>query len=247
MGAFFMFKPIRAVALLLFVAVLLALVARLSPTGGRAVLAQPSYPTVILDAGHGGEDGGAVGATGVLEKDLNLEVVRLLAKSLTEAGVTVILTRDSDRMLYGEGENIPGKRKYHDLKNRLAFAERDPNALFVSIHMNSFSDSRYFGLQVWCAANDESLALAESVASSVKSRLQENNRRRVKTADGKLFLLSRAPGRAILVECGFLSNREECELLATEDYRRELSFAIFCGIMEYLKANCGEGALPETE
>lgn len=234
-----------AFLLLLLLAVLF--LPGLSFTGGRAVIAKPSYPTVIVDAGHGGEDGGAVGVTGVLEKDLNLELTQRLAEWLKGAGVNVVLTRDSDRMLYGEGENIPGKRKYYDLKNRLEFAERDPNALFVSIHMNSFSDTRYSGLQVWCAEGKASLALAEAVTSEVKSRLQPSNRRRVKRADEKLFLLSRAPGCAILIECGFLSNREECERLATEDYRRELSFAIFCGIMEYLKEYQGEGPLPESE
>ena len=214
---------------------------------GRAVVAKPSYPTVILDAGHGGEDGGAVGASGVLEKDLNLDLALCLAEWLKGAGVNVVLTRDSDRMLYGEGENIPGKRKYYDLKNRLAVAERDPGAILVSIHMNWFSDSRYSGLQVWCAEGKASRFLAESVTSEVKSRLQPSNRREVKVADGKLFLLSRAPGCAILVECGFLSNQKECEMLSREDYRRELSFAIFCGIMRYLKENQGESPLPESE
>ena len=241
-----MLKPIRSVAWLVLLALSVTLVPRLSLGGGRAVLAEADFPTVILDAGHGGEDGGAVGVSGVLEKELNLDVACRLATLLSEAGVKVILTRKDDRMLYREGENIPGKRKYYDLKNRIAYAEQDPGALFISIHMNSFSDARYAGLQVWCAETEGSRALAESVAGEVKARLQPNNRRRVKTADGKLFLLSRAPGRAILVECGFLSNREECEMLSTEDYRRELSFAIFCGIMRYLEENCGEDALPES-
>ena len=191
-------------------------------------------PTVILDAGHGGEDGGAVGVNGVREKELNLAVTECLAELLTLAGVEVILTRTDDRMLYTAEQNIPGKRKYYDLVNRLAVAEAHPDALFVSIHMNHFSEAQYSGLQVWCAEDAASHALAEAVSASVKLRLQRENARQVKEAGSSILLLSRAVGCAVLVECGFLSNPSECALLCREDYRRELSFSIFCGIMEYL-------------
>ena len=233
-------KGSRCTAFILLLSLMLVTARHWSLDGGRAVLAEASYPTVILDAGHGGEDGGAVGVTGVLEKDLNLNLTFALADLLRDAGVSVVLTRESDRMLYEQGQDVPGKRKYYDLRNRLAYAERDPSALFVSIHMNSYPNGAYYGFQAWCASNPESLSLAETVSASVRERLQPDNRRRVKTADGNLFLLSRAPGRAVLLECGFLSNQNECERLCDEDYRRELSFAIFCGIMNYLNANPGE-------
>lgn len=225
-------KSIRSISGLVLLALVTVLVSGLSFGGGRAVLALPQDLTVILDAGHGGEDGGAVGISGVLEKDLNLDLTLRLAERLTEAGVRVVLTRDSDRMLYGDGENIPGKRKYFDLKNRLAYAESDPSALFISIHMNSFSDARYAGLQIWCAETEGSRTLAETVAGAVKERLQPDNRRRVKTADGKLFLLSRAPGRAILIECGFLSTPSDCAQLCDPAYQCRLATAIFAAICE---------------
>ena len=235
-----MLKTRSWIAFFVFFSLLLVFFVRFLPKEHLPASASPAGPTVILDAGHGGEDGGAVGACGVLEKDLNLDVALKVGELLSASGISVVYTRQDDSMLYRKNENIPGKRKYFDLKNRLAYAENDPAALFVSIHMNSFTDAKYFGLQVWCAKGEESHLLAESVSASVKSRLQPENKRQVKEADSRIFLLSKAPGRAILIECGFLTNYVECQRLTNEDYRKELSFAIFCGIMEYLKAKSGE-------
>ena len=117
-----------------------------------------AYPTVILDAGHGGEDGGAVGVNRVLEKDLNLAVTLRLADLLRAAGVPVILTRTEDRMLYGEGENIKGRKKEFDLKNRLRVAKDHPDAIFISIHMNNFPQEKYNGLQVYYAGHTATAA-----------------------------------------------------------------------------------------
>ena len=197
---------------------------------------------VILDAGHGGEDGGAVGCNGVLEKDLNLSVAFGLAARLREAGVEVILTRAEDALLYGEAGNIKGHRKENDLKNRLAIAEKHPDALFVSIHMNSFSVPKYSGLQVYYAGTEGSCALATCIQRAVRDRLQPENKRSVHAAGSSIYLLDHAVGRAVLVECGFLSNPEECVKLSQKDYQSELCFSIFCGIMEYIKATEGDTA-----
>lgn len=196
-------------------------------------------PTVILDAGHGGEDGGAVGVNGVLEKDLNLSVTLEIAALLREAGVRVILTREEDRLLYTEEENIKGHRKEYDLKNRLSVAEEYPEALFVSIHMNTFSSPRYSGLQVYYARTEGSAALAASIQNAVKERLQPENTRKIHAASSSIYLLENAVGRAVLVECGFLSNPTECDKLSQKDYKTQLSFSIFCGIMEYIEATRG--------
>ena len=102
---------------------------------------------VILDAGHGGADSGAVGTSGVLEKELNLAITLLMGKELEEHGYIVVYTRTDDRLLLGEGEDVKGIRKISDLKNRCKVAARYPSAIFVSIHMNSYGDSRYSGLQ----------------------------------------------------------------------------------------------------
>ena len=197
--------------------------------------------TIILDAGHGGEDGGAVGVNGVLEKDLNLAVTEELARLFKEAGYTVILTRSDDCLLLGEGEDVRGHKKEYDLKNRLQVAKDNPDAIFVSIHMNTFSASKYSGLQVYYADGTESRRLAYAVQGAVVEGLQPENRRVPHSADSSIYLLENAVGTAVLVECGFLSNPEECHLLSQKDYQARLSFSVFCGIIRYMETLEGEG------
>ena len=192
--------------------------------------------TVIIDAGHGGEDCGAIGVNGVYEKDINFAVANGVAELLEKEGVNVILTRTQDKLLYTDEENIQGKKKYFDLKNRLAFAQQNPDALFVSIHMNKFEMESCRGMQVYFSTNTEkSKQLASSIQSVVTNALQPYNTRTIKATDGNIFLLDNAVGTAVLVECGFLSNYYECEKLSKKDYQGQLSFQIFCGIMEYIR------------
>lgn len=192
--------------------------------------------TVILDAGHGGEDGGAVGVNGVFEKDLNLEMSKTMAAILRSMGVRVIETRTEDKLLYTEEENIKGYRKVYDLRNRLKIAEENENAIFVSLHMNRFADPQYSGLQIYYSENHaESRLLADRLQKSVKEHLSPENRRSTKPAGESIYLLNRAENIALLVECGFLSNPAECEKLCTEDYRKQLSFVLVCDIINYIE------------
>ncbi len=210
------------------------------PSAAPAVSEEVQPITVVLDAGHGGEDGGAVGVNGVLEKDLNLCITMMLGEMLENAGVPVVYTRTEDRLLYTEAQNIKGKRKIYDLYNRLSIARETPNAILVSIHMNKFTEEKYKGLQVYYApADPKGRILAEKLRTRVKEDLQPDNRRAVKAADDSIYLLHRADFPAVLVECGFLSNYEECKKLCEEDYERQLSFSLFCGMMEYIRANGG--------
>ena len=189
---------------------------------------------VVLDAGHGGEDCGAIGINGVFEKNLNFDITSIIGENLISRGYNVIYTRTTDALLYTESENIKGIRKISDLKNRVKIAEMNPNAVFISIHMNSFGDSKYSGLQVYYGIrNDESYSLAKHVQDSVRTMIQPNNNRKVKRGD-KLFLLENISGVSILIECGFLSNAQECEKLSQKEYQKSLSFAIVCGIIEYM-------------
>ena len=198
--------------------------------------AVPTTVTVVLDAGHGGEDGGAVGVNGILEKDINLSVVLLVGELLEKEGIAVIYTRTEDRLLYTEEQDIKGKRKMYDLRNRLGIAEGSEGAILVSIHMNKFSSSEVKGLQVWYGKeNENSRLLAENIRASVKKELDPANRRVCKSAGDNIYLLAHATCPAVLVECGFLSNPEECEKLSQDDYKKQLSFSIFCGIMEYIE------------
>lgn len=202
--------------------------------------AQAGGLVFVLDAGHGGEDCGALGADGTQEKTLNLAITNMLGSLLTAAGHTVVYTRQEDRLLYTEEQNIRGQRKMYDLRNRLAIAEAQPGAILVSIHMNKFTDPRYSGLQVYYGQNEAaSRRLAEKIQATVGRNLQPENRRAIKPAGESIYLLHRATVPAVLIECGFLSNPEECEKLSREDYQRQLSFSIFCAMMEYIRQDGG--------
>ena len=190
---------------------------------------------VIIDAGHGGEDPGAVGVNGEYEKDLNLQIATEIGEMLISRGYAVLYTRTEDKLLYTEEENIKGIRKISDLKNRCKIAAEYPNATFVSIHMNSFASSKYSGLQVYYSTNnEESYSLAMSVQESVKSDLQPDNNRKIKEGKG-MYVLENIDNAGILIECGFLTNSEECNKLSEKEYQKQLSLAIVCGIINYIE------------
>ncbi len=185
----------------------------------------------VLDAGHGGEDCGAIGQNGVYEKDLNFAMTMELGCQLADMGYTVIYTRTEDKLLYTEEENIKGLRKIYDLKNRVKLVEDYPSAIFISLHMNSFSDPKYDGLQVFYSKNNqESYTLAASVQAQVKEKLQPKNNRAIREGTG-LYLMENLMCPALLIECGFVSNPAECEKLCEKEYQKQLCFAILCGII----------------
>ena len=188
---------------------------------------------IIIDAGHGGEDAGAVARDGTLEKDLNLSIALELGKQLSEKGYTVVYTRTSDKMLYSAEENIKGMRKLSDLKGRLKVAEDYQDSLFISIHVNSYGAEKCSGMQVYYTdGNEESRSLASYIQSNTKDRLQQENNRKIKS--GKhIFLLENSSVNTVLVECGFITNESECKKLSEKEYQKQLCFAIVCGIIEY--------------
>ena len=151
-----------------------------SPTAD--VQNEPIAPrfTVVLDAGHGGEDGGAVSASGLFEKDLNLTIARLVRDLLVANGVEVVMTRDTDILLYDRNVDYMGRKKALDLAARKKIAEETPDAVFVSIHMNAYPLPQYHGLQVWYSPNHaRSKVLAEQIQSTVQANLQPENTRDV--------------------------------------------------------------------
>lgn len=195
--------------------------------------------TVILDAGHGGFDGGA-SAGDVLEKDINLKIALFLADHLKLSGYDVILTREDDSATNDEGDRIRSK-KISDMKNRLALMKSYPDAFFVSIHLNKYSDSQPKGTQVFYSQKTtESKLLAQSIQQTVKELLQSDNHREIKPATRDAYLLYNAPIPAVIVECGFLSNPAELALLKTEEYQKKMAFAVYCGII------AGEDAEQQT-
>ncbi|MBR6727404.1 MAG: N-acetylmuramoyl-L-alanine amidase [Clostridia bacterium] len=194
--------------------------------------AAESSPVIVLDVGHGGEDGGATGTNGILEKELNLRLTEDLAALLRLAGYTVVETRTEDRLLYSEGTK-KGHKKQSDLENRLAVAAQYESCILISIHMNTFPDQRCRGTQVWYSQNHpESRALAEAVQSTVKKLLQPENNRKIKAATSSIYMLRHAKAPAILVECGFLSTPSDCERLCDTVYQRELTLSLLAAICE---------------
>jgi len=188
--------------------------------------------TVVLDAGHGGEDGGASSKDGILEKDLNLSIAFLLKDMLEANGVTVVMTRTDDRLLYDRNSNYEGRKKALDLSARKKIAEETSNSIFVSIHMNAYPAAQYSGLQVWYSPNHpHSKTVADTIQSTVKNTLQPLNERHTKAATSSIFLLHHLQTPAVLIECGFLSNPQEAALLNTKEYRQQLAFSIFLAIM----------------
>ena len=203
---------------------------------GEYVDAVSQVSVVVLDAGHGGEDPGAVGYGDVYEKDLNLSICRLICEQLKEKGYTVVMTRDEDRLLYTEAENIKGIRKISDLKNRVKIFNSYESAIAVSIHMNTFSAPQYHGTQIYYSDVEGAGALASAIRDSVRSELQPDNKRPLKHSEG-IYLLEHSEIPTVLVECGFLSNPEECQKLSEKEYQKRLSFSIVCGIIKYMEEN----------
>ncbi len=188
--------------------------------------------TVVIDPGHGGRDGGAVGDDGTLEKELNLAVALKLKSILESADIHVVMTRDTDIEL--ASPDSPHK-KADDLKARLQLAQKQKNTIFVSIHMNKFPIEKYRGLQVYYSENHaESLTLAQTIQNTAQNTLKNTGDRKVKPAGDSIYLMSHLEIPAVLVECGFLSNHEERELLKSEKYQKKLALCLSAAILEYI-------------
>lgn len=188
--------------------------------------------TVILDAGHGGEDGGASSADGLLEKDLNLSLALTMRDILAANGIKVILTRDTDTLLYDRNVNYHSRKKMLDMAARLKITKDTPDAVFVSIHMNTYPLPSCQGVQVWYSENnDASNELAKVIHATTQELLQPENDRPIKRSGSSIYLLHHLECPAVLVECGFLSNPAEAALLGDENYRQQLALTLCMGIL----------------
>ena len=190
---------------------------------------------IVIDAGHGTPDGGAVADDGTLEKDINLDVAKRLCKLLQKTGAYVIMTRLDDNAVTDDLDKKIREIKRRDLKNRRDIRDNSNADLFVSIHMNKFEDPKYYGAQVFYSKTPpESEKLAESIQSELITLADPTNTRSTKKAEG-IFILENSKIPSVLVECGFLSNPSENEKLKTDEYRDTLAWAIYCGIVKYLE------------
>ena len=229
----------RFVAFLLFLsilmAILFALAEKIHPRSEVDVLNKDgtSHPkTIVLDAGHGGEDGGASSSEGLLEKDLNLDLALAMREILLANGINVILTRETDTLLYDRNVDFQGRKKMLDMAARLKITNDTPDAIFVSLHMNTYPHPSCQGVQVWYSENnDSSFEIAKTIHSTTQTLLQPENDRPVKRSGSSIYLLHKLQCPAVLVECGFLSSPEEAALLADESYRQQLALTLCMGIL----------------
>lgn len=185
---------------------------------------------VVIDAGHGGSDPGKVGINNQLEKDINLEIAGILKRFLQAEDIKVVMTREGDGGLYDENAS---NKKVQDMKKRLEIIENAEPVLVVSIHQNSYHEEYVKGAQVfYYATSTSSKQLAEIIQEELKS-LDPENHREAKGNDS-YFLLKKTSRPIVIVECGFLSNREEAEKLSSEVYQEKIAWNIHMGIMKYL-------------
>lgn len=192
-----------------------------------------SMLTIVIDAGHGGEDGGAVSESGVLEKDINLSIANDTSALFYLLGFDVTQTRKTDIAL-DNGEDTIRKRKVSDMKKRLEIFNSSEENTIISIHQNKFSESKYHGTQIFYSPNNpKSKQLADSIKYSVKGLLQPDNERECKKADSGIYLLNNTNNPAVIVECGFISNGEECKNLLDSQYQKQMAFSITAGFLSY--------------
>lgn len=187
---------------------------------------------IAVDPGHGGTDPGMIGVDGLEEKGINLEISMKLSELLKEKGYRVVMTRKEDK---GLSDPSASNKKAQDMQRRIAFLEEANPVLTVSIHQNSFSDQNVRGPQVFYYENSvEGKNLSEKIQESMNKSLAPERPRMIK-ANTSYYLLKRSKGTLVIVECGFLTNSEEAELLKTETYQQKAAEAIAEGIDDYLK------------
>ena len=191
-----------------------------------AMITAGETPTLILDAGHGGEDGGASSAAGDKESNINLDIVLKLESLMAFLGTDTVLTRSEDISIHDEGCKTIREKKVSDLNNRVSLIQNTPNAMVISVHQNTFTDSRYHGTQVFYGSGELSSQWGVHAQELFQSVLAPNNQRKAAKIPDHVYLFSHIDCPAILVECGFLSNGEEASLLLTDTYQRKIAMTL---------------------
>ena len=200
-------------------------VATLAPAGAGV------ERTIVIDAGHGGEDGGAVSADGVIESGINLAVAQDLDALLTLLGEDTVMTRTEDISVYSEGAQTLRQKKRSDLENRVALVNGTPNAVLLSIHQNSLPQSqKTHGAQAFFGGVEGSEQVAQSVQTALNRAVNDGDKE-AKRISSDVFLMKHVTEPAVLVECGFLSNREETAKLQQPDYQTKLAVTITAGLL----------------
>lgn len=224
------FVSLLSVMLLLALSIFL-IDSRLKAVMSENILSEKEQYTVVIDAGHGGFDSGKVGVDGTLEKDVNLIIAKKLEKLLKTADVKVIMTRETDNGLYEESS---ANKKRQDMINRASLINQADADCVVSIHQNSYPDESIHGAQVFYYAGSESgKTLAALIQGELVSDVDPQNHR-LEKSNSSYYLLKNCTAPIVIVECGFLSNREESKKIVDDTYQQKLVWAIHLGILQYL-------------
>jgi N-acetylmuramoyl-L-alanine amidase len=190
---------------------------------------------VVLDAGHGGMDGGCVSVDGTAEAGINLAITQNARDLLNIMGFETVLTRNDGNAIYDEGVEGLSNQKKSDMENRLKIFSGYENAISLSIHQNQFTDSLYSGAQMFYSRkNSAGERLALAMQNQFVSLLQPENTRETKPVDDELYLLDNTENAAIMIECGFLSNPQEAQKLESDEYQKQVAFTVMTGIFEYM-------------
>lgn len=203
----------------------------ISPVSGTPLTGK----IVVIDAGHGTPDSGATGFSGSKEKDFNLDIAKKTGNILQKCGAYVVYTRENDSTIADNLDDSIRNIKKNDMAKRKDIRDSSDADVFISIHMNIFSDSKYRGAQVFYSADHlESKKLAQNIQSSLKKYVDPSNKRNIKQGDKSIFILKRTTIPSVLIECGFISNPEEEKKLLSNTYKQDIAYAISCGIIKYL-------------
>lgn len=225
-------KKLAAAVLL----VLIAVCSRYGSLRSQPVLAADQTPCrIVIDPGHGGEDGGATGVAGTRESDLNLAVSLRLQALLRLFGHEPVMVRTTDTAVYSAGAGTISEKKVSDIHNRVRLVNDTPGALLVSIHQNFFTQGQYSGAQVFYADDAYSRALAQQLQAQLRASLDPGNRREAKGAAGTVYLMNHIQTPGILVECGFLSNAAEEARLNTPAYQTRLAMTMAAVLLQNLE------------
>lgn len=194
-------------------------------------------PVLVIDAGHGGEDGGATSLSGIYESELNLDISLKMAALSGLTGIQFIMTRESDEIEYPESAKSTAKRKKYDQKKRVELINSTENAVLISVHQNFYPHKSPHGPQSFYSINGDSDALAILIQETMNAALCPENRRLAMPVDKGVYLFKNVSCPAVLVECGFISNPEESKLLETETYRLKIAAALVSAYLRYTDTN----------
>ena len=226
-------KRITIIMLSVFVSVFVFLFSTEMQITVPTVSLPVSGKTIVVDAGHGKPDEGAESSTGTTEAETNLKIALKLQNLLEQSGSTVILTRSDENAIYDINSTTIKQKKISDIHNRVKIGNESSADIFVSIHLNKISQEQYWGWQTFYKkGNEQGKKLATVIQTNLNQTIQKENKREPKNIEN-IYIIDHVEIPTTIIECGFLSNPEEEQLLQTDEYQNKLAWGIYTGIMDY--------------